>query len=76
MPWLVAVFSHHDVLDAKWPVIGAASATEAVQLALQRAQEIEGGTLPQMIRPGLWCAGNLMVACEVAFGQSVEGALR
>lgn len=72
LPWLVAVFAQQDVLDARFPVIGARDATEAVQLALRRAQQIMNGILPDLVRPGLWRVGDITVACEAAFGQSVE----
>ena len=61
LPWAVIAFVERRFVDPRWPIIGARSAAEAIELALARAVQVFRATRVEPIEQGRWRVGRGVV---------------
>lgn len=66
LPWAAIVLLYGRWVDPRWPVVGARSAREAVQITLARAAQVWPGSTMEPTGPGTWRAGRGVVLAQRA----------
>ncbi len=66
MPWAVIAFVSERYVDGRFPIVGARSASEAIDLALARGAQLRPRSKLEVVGPGQWRVGEVAVLCANA----------